>query len=152
MLKNKRKTVEEPTKEQGMQIFVDTECQVDKKVTFTWKSMFQAFQDKKFQMLFQNDVRTELRKEVYKNIIKSGLYRAVVKTPVLPCPDVIEWITWKIDHENRSILNSENKSVDNYKASVFNKIYHLKEAHIKVTLEWLKQKDESTDFLTIMKG
>ena len=78
-------------------------------------------------------MNTELSKEIYKNIIKYGLHRAVVKTLVLPCPDVIEWITWKIDHENRAILNSENESVGSYKASVFNLIYHFKEAHIKVT-------------------
>jgi hypothetical protein len=35
---------------------------------------------------------------------------------------------------------------------VFNQIYHFKEAHIKVTPEWLKQKNEFVDFLTIMKG
>jgi hypothetical protein len=35
---------------------------------------------------------------------------------------------------------------------MFNQIYHFKEAHIKVTPEWLKQKNESIDFLTIMKG
>ena len=58
-------------------------------------------------MLLQDDVSTKLSKEVYKNIIKSGLHRVVVKTPVLPCLDVIEWITRKIDHEDRSILNYE---------------------------------------------
>lgn len=94
----------------------------------------------------------ELSKEVYKNIIKSGLHRVAIKTLVLPCPDVIEWITRKIDNENREILNSENESVNNYKASVFNQIYHLKEEHIKVTPEWLKQMNESADFLTIMNG
>ena len=35
MLNNKRKVVEEPIKEQGIWIFTDTECKVDKKVTFT---------------------------------------------------------------------------------------------------------------------
>ena len=139
--KNKINTVEEPTKEQGTWIFADTEFWVDKKVTFTWNSLFQAFQDKEFQILLQDDMSSELRKEVYRNIIKSGLHRAAVKTPILPCPDVIEWITWKIDHENRSILNYENKSVASYKASVFNQIYHLKEADIKVTPEWLKQEN-----------
>ena len=77
-------------------------------------------------MLLQNVVSIELSKEVYNNIIKFGLHRAVVKTPVLPCPDVIEWITRKTDHENRSILNYENKSVASYKASVLNQMYHLK--------------------------
>ena len=38
-------------KEQGMWIFADTECRVDKKITFTWNSLFQAFQDKEFQIL-----------------------------------------------------------------------------------------------------
>ena len=48
VLKNKIKTVEEQAKEQGMWIFANTKCQVDKKVTFTWNSLFQAFQDKEF--------------------------------------------------------------------------------------------------------
>ena len=43
VLKNKINTIEEPTKEQGMWIFANTECQVDKKVSFTWNSLFQAF-------------------------------------------------------------------------------------------------------------
>ena len=102
-------------------------------------------------MLLQDDVNTELSKEVYKNIIKSGLHRATIKTLVLPCLDVIEWITRKIDHEHRSIINYEDKSVASYKALVFNQMYHLKEGHIKVTPEWLRQKSESADLLTIMK-
>ena len=135
-----------------MCIFADTECRVDKMVTFTWNSLFQSFQEKEFQILLQDDVSIELSKEVYKNIIKYGLHWAAIKTPILPCPDVTKWITQKIDHESRSILNFENKSVDSYKASVFNQIYHLKKAHIKLTSEWLKQKNESADLLTIMKG
>ena len=103
-------------------------------------------------MLLQDDVSTELSKKVYKNIIKSRLHRVVVKTLVLPCLDVIEWITRKIDHEHRSILNYENKSVASYKYLVFKQMYHLKESHIKVTLEWLRQKSEFVDLLTIMKG
>ena len=92
-----------------MWIFVDTECKVDKKVTFTWNSLFLTFQDKYFQILLQDDVNTEMSKEVYKNIIKFGLHRVAIKTPVLPCLDVIKWITRKIDHENRSILNYEER-------------------------------------------
>ena len=65
---------------------------------------------------------------------------------------MIEWITLKVDLENRAIPNFEDKSVASYKALVFNQIYHFKESHIKVTPEWLKQKNESADFLTIMKG
>ena len=135
-----------------MWIFANTECQVDKKVTFTQNSLFQVFQDKKFQMLLQDDMSNELSKEIYKNIGKSGLHREVVMTLVLPCLDVIEWITQKVDHENREILNFEDKSAASYKASVLNQIYHFKEAHVKVTLEWLKQNNDSNNFLTIMKG
>ena len=51
LLNSKRKTLEEPAKEQGIWIFSDTEGQVDKKVIFTWNSLFQAFQDKEFQVL-----------------------------------------------------------------------------------------------------
>lgn len=116
------------------------------------ESLFQEFQDKDFLMLLQDTMSTKLSKEVYNNIIKYGLHRVVVKTPVLPCTYVIEWITRKIDHDDQLILNDEDKSVASYKAYVFNQIYHLKDAHIKVTPEWLKQKSESTDILTIMKA
>ena len=92
-MKNKRKTVEETAKKQEMWIFNETECQVDKKVIFTWNTLFQAFQNKEFQVLLQNDPNTKLRRIIYKNIAKSGLHRAVARTPVLPCLDVIEWIT-----------------------------------------------------------
>ena len=52
---------------------------------------------------------------------------------------------------DRSILNYEGKSVANYKSLVFNQMYHLKESH-KVAPEWLKQKSEFVDLLTILKG
>ena len=57
-----------------MWIFADTECRVDKKVTFTWISLFQAFQVKELQILLHDYMTTKLSKEIYKNIIKSGLH------------------------------------------------------------------------------
>ena len=150
--KNLNKTVKESIKEDGIWIFSDTECKADKKVCYTWTALFQAFQDKYFVVLLQNDASTELSKEIYMNVIKSRLHRATVKTLVLSCPDVIEWIKRKIDHQHRSILNAKGKDVANYKPSMINQIYHLKEATIKISLDWLKQKSESVDMLTILKG
>ena len=75
-----------------------------------------------------------------------------MKTSILPCLDVIEWITRKVDHQHQSILNFEGKIVASYKASMINQMYHLKEASIKISPEWLKQKSESADLLTILKG
>ena len=43
MIQNKGKVVKEPVKEHGIWIFADTECRVDKKVTYTWNSLFQPF-------------------------------------------------------------------------------------------------------------
>ena len=40
MIKNKGKDVEELVKEHGIWIFVDRDCKVDKKVTYTWNSLF----------------------------------------------------------------------------------------------------------------
>ena len=65
LTKNLKKTVEEPVKENGIWIFADTECKADKKVCYTWTSLIQAFQDKEFLMLLQDDARTELSKEIY---------------------------------------------------------------------------------------
>ena len=107
MTKNLNNIIEDSIKEDGIWIFSDTECKADKKVCYTWTTLFQAFQDKYFVVLLHNDASTELSKEIYKNIIKSGLHRATVKAPILSCPDVIEWITRKIDHQHRSILNAE---------------------------------------------
>ena len=100
LTKNLNKTVKEPGKENGIWIFMDTECKTDKKVCYTWTYLFQAFQGKEFTMLLQNDASTELSKGVYRNIIKLGQHRAAMKTPILPCLDVIEWITRKIDHQH----------------------------------------------------
>ena len=90
---NLNKTVEESIKENGIWIFSDTECKAEKKVCYTWASLFHAFQAKEFVVLLQNDASTKLSKEIYRNIIKSGMHRVAIKTPVLPCLDVIEWIT-----------------------------------------------------------
>ena len=50
------------------------------------------------------------------------------------------------------MLDVEGKVVANYKPSMINQIYHLKEATVKVSPDWLKQKSESVDMLTILKG
>ena len=138
LTKNQKKIVEEPIKENGIWIFKDTECKADKKVCYTWTSLFQAFQDKEFAMLLQDDASTKLSKEIYRNIVKSRLHRDAVKTPILSCLDVIEWITKKIDHQHRSILNFEGIVVAHYNPSMINQMYHLKEANIKISPKWLR--------------
>ena len=69
------------------------------------------------------------------------------QTPVLPCSNVIEWMTRRIDHGSRTVLNFEDKCVSNYQAPVLNQLYCFKESQVKVT-----QEIESIDFLSIMKG
>jgi ribosome-binding factor A len=76
LTKNLNKVVEDPIKENGTWIFSNIECKEDKKVCYTWTSLFQEFQDKKFVVLLHNDAGNELSKEIYKNINKSGLHRA----------------------------------------------------------------------------
>jgi hypothetical protein len=49
-------------------------------------------------------------------------------------------------------LNVKGKDVANYKPSMINQIYHLKEEIVKVSPEWLRQEGESVDMLTILKG
>ena len=50
------------------------------------------------------------------------------------------------------LLNYEGNSVASYKALVVNQMYCLKEAYIKVSSKWLKQKSESIYLFTILKG
>ena len=38
------------------------------------------------------------------------MHRTAMETPILPCPNVIEWITKRIEHKHRSIL-MENKKI-----------------------------------------
>ena len=45
MTKNIIKTIEESIKGDGIWIFSDTECKVDKKLRYTWSTLFQTFQD-----------------------------------------------------------------------------------------------------------
>ena len=77
-------------------------------------------------MLLQDDLIIEQRKGIYKNISRFGLYRETAKPQVLPCPDVIEWMTKRIDHEIRTILNFEGKYISSYQAPMLNKMYHFK--------------------------
>ena len=59
---------------------------------------------------------------------------------------------YKKDRSSTSIiLNVEGKVVANYKSSMINQMYHLKEATIKLSPDCLKQKSESADMLTIWK-
>ena len=60
LTKNLNKTVKEPIKENGIWIFSDTECKTDKKVYYTWTSLFQEFLDKEFVVLLEGDASTEL--------------------------------------------------------------------------------------------
>jgi hypothetical protein len=113
-LKTKRNTIEETMEKQEIWTFTDIVCRVDKKISFKWNTLFQAFQTKEIQVFLQDDLSTELRKGIYKNISKFGLHRVATKTPVLPCPNVIEWMTQRIDHESRTILNLEDKHVASY--------------------------------------
>ena len=78
--------------------------------------------------MLQDDLSMELSKGIYKNISKSRLPRVVAKNLVSPCLDVIEWMNRRIYHENRTILNLEDKNVANYQAPVLNQLYHFKEA------------------------
>ena len=84
--------------------------------------------------------------------MRSRLHRETTKTPVLPCLDVIEQMTQRIDHESRTILNFEDKHVTSYQALVLNQLYHFKGDQVKVTTEWFRNKIEFVDFLSIMKG
>ena len=102
-LKSKRNTTEELMEKKEIWVFMDIECRVDKKIYFKWNTLFQVFPTKYFQVLLQDDL--ELNKGIYKNISKSGLHQAEAKTLVLPCPHVIEWMTQRIDHGNRTIIN-----------------------------------------------
>ena len=127
-LKIKRKTIEERVEKKEIWAFTDTECRVDKKTTFKWNNLCQSFQTKDIKVLLQDDPSTEISKGIYKSISKYGLHRAAAKTPVLPCTDVIEWMTQRIDHESRTILKFEDKHVASYQAPVLDPLYHFKEA------------------------
>ena len=61
-------------------------------------------------------------------------------------------MTWRIDHESRTILNFKEKHVVSYRSPVLNQLYHFREVQVKLTLEWLQSKAQSIDFLSIMKG
>ena len=76
MTKNLNKTVKDSIKEDGIWIFSDTECKANKKVYYTWTTLFQAFQDKYFVVLLQNDASTKLsmRREVLTPFLKWERY------------------------------------------------------------------------------
>ena len=58
-------------------------------------------------MLLQDDQYMEIIKDTYKNISKSGLYRASTNPSILSCRNAVEWMTRKVDHSNKILLNFE---------------------------------------------
>ena len=60
--KSKRKTIEEAMEKHEIWAFTDTKCQVDKKISFKWNTLFQTFQKKVFHVFIQDDASTKHRK------------------------------------------------------------------------------------------
>ena len=73
-------------------------------------------------MLLQDDTSIGISKGIYKINSRSRLCQATSKPLVLPCPNVIEWMTRRIDHESRTILNFKGKQVASFQAPVLNQI------------------------------
>lgn len=115
-MKNKRNNVESQDLVEGKEtwVFTNTECKIDQNISFQWNQLFEAFLTNDYQMLLQDDPCKELCKEMYKNISKFGIYRFAAKSLILSCPDVIEWMTRKVDHSNIITLNFEGKKVASY--------------------------------------
>jgi hypothetical protein len=117
--KSKRNTIEEPMQKQEISTFTNTECRVNKRIAFKWNTLFQAFQKKKsFNFCYKMILVHNLAKAYTKVLPSLGYIRA--------CPDVIEWMTQRIDHGSRIILNFKDKHVAIYQAPVLNHLYHSK--------------------------
>ena len=115
-MKNKRKSAKTQDLVEGKDtwVFTDTECKIDRKISFQWNQFFQDLLTRVYQMLLQDDPCMELIKEIYKNISKSGLYRAIANPFILSCLDVVEWMTRKVDHSNMILLNFKENHVARY--------------------------------------
>ena len=133
-------------------MFTNIECKIDRNISFEWNQMFQAFLTRDYHMLQQDDLCMELSKEIYKNISKSELYRAAAKPLILLCPHVVEWMTRKVGHSNKILLNLDRKHVASYHPYTIHRMYHFKEPQIKITQEWLQSRDGIIDYLAKMKG
>lgn len=94
---------------------------------------------------------TKISNEIYQNISKSELYRDASKPLILPCMDVIEWLTKRVNHQSRTLLDFEGNHVARYKPSMLHHMYHFKEPQIKVTREWIQRKVEVVYYLAHMK-
>ena len=103
-------------------------------------------------MLLQDDPCKYLSNEIYKNISKSKLYRAVAKPLIILCHDVVEWMTRKVDHSNRTLLNCEEKHVVSYQPYTIHIMYNFKENQIKITQDLLQSKVKTGHYLAEMKG
>ena len=78
-------------------------------------------------MFLQDDPNTKMNKEIYQNISKSKVYRDAAKLPILSFPDVIEWLTRRVDHQSITLLDFEGKHVASYQPSMLHQMYHFKQ-------------------------
>ena len=153
-MKTKRKSVDtqDLVEGKGTWMFTDTKCKTDRKTLFECNQQFQAFLVGDYQLLLQDDPCRELSKDIYKNISKSRIYRVFSKPLILPCPNVVEWITRKVDHSNQILLNYEEKHGASYQRYTIHIMYHFKEPQIKITQEFLQSKAKTIDYLAQMNG
>ena len=115
-MKNKRKSVEIRDLVEGNEtwVFIDTECKINRNMSFQWNQMFQYFLTRDYYMLLQDDLWKELSKDIYKNISKSELCKAAAKPLILLCHDFVEWMTINVYHSNKIILNFKGEHVASY--------------------------------------
>ena len=84
-LKSNRKTIKEPMEKQ--EIWVIRRFHSNE-ILYSKNSI-----QKSFKFFLQDDMSKKLNKGMYNNISNSMLHWETTKTPVLPCLDVIEWMT-----------------------------------------------------------
>ena len=134
-MKKKRKSskTQDFVKGKDTWVFTDTECKIDQNISFQWNQLFQDLLTVDYHILLQDDPCMELSKDIYNNISKSRIYRVVAKPLIIQCPDVVEWMTRKVDHSNRIPLNFDGKHVASYQPYTIHQMYFFKESQIKIS-------------------
>ena len=114
-------------------IYEDTRCTTGVKPEYKWGEIYRLFSQQEVPDTGFEEVT------IYANIEKSALMKVATRLEIFPCSEVIGWILPRADMTTMILANTEEQGYATYSPGYVSLSYHLLEARVYLTEDWLKE-------------
>ena len=139
---SKRKKNKTPVVEEELEVEVitkvqytyeDTRCTIGVEPEYKWGEIY--------RLISHHEVPdTSFEEEtIYANIERSALMKIATRPELFPCSEVIGWILPRADVTTMILANTDNQGYAAYNPGYVSLAYHLPEAQVYLTEDWLKE-------------